>query len=185
MTRNYKIIPYSVRQLSEDDFAAALRGSKKDILSGTRLGASRNLIPKSTANLNSTIIISLGLFHYETFVGWSTGYNIGLATFYIDNSAIHSDHRGRGFYLRLMQAMIGQVTREGFQSLKCHHFGTMNELIALKLRLGFAITGLEISEEHGSMVLMEYFINKKRSAILRFRTGESRPSVTVRKVLKL
>lgn len=182
MPKSYKTIPYSVRQLEAVDFARVrpAKDRKKNPFDDPY-----PLHRQTTFNRNSNIVIHLGLFRDESLVAWGTGYNIGFNVFYLDDSVSLVENDGGDSYSRLTQAMIDAANDEGFHSLKCHHSCCASEVIALRLKMGFAITGLEITESRGPAIVMEYYINKKRYEILRFRNGESRPNAWVRKILKL
>jgi hypothetical protein len=54
-----------------------------------------------------------------------------------------------------------------------------------KLRAGFVITGLELSERFGTLVHLSYFFNALRRRVLDVRSGEALPEGQVKSSLRL
>lgn len=118
-------------------------------------------------------------------VGWTWGYQDSRDSFYMVNSAILPEHRGRGLYSRLLQVTLQKLVDKGFQRIWSRHNNTNNEIIIPKLKHGFQITGTELSDIFGSLIHLTYFTNANRKKVLSFRSGHLRPDEELKKVLDL
>lgn len=127
--------------------------------------------------------LNLGLFRDDDFVGWSWGYQESGETFYMCNSAVLPAHRGQGLYQALIAAVIEETTAQGFQKLYSRHVATNNAVIVPKLKAGFVITGVELSDIFGTLVHLSYFPNALRRKMLDFRAGFVRPDAVIREQL--
>lgn len=117
--------------------------------------------------------------------GWTWGYQDNRDSFYMVNSAILPEHRGRGLYSRLLQRSLAQLKPLGFQKIWSRHNMTNNAVIVAKLKAGFYITGTELSDVFGTLVHLSYFPNSTRRKMLDFRAGHLRPDEELKKLLKL
>jgi ribosomal protein S18 acetylase RimI-like enzyme len=129
--------------------------------------------------------INLALYHKGEFVGWSWGYQQNSLSFYMCNSAIFPNHRRKGLYTILMNEVVKRAVAKGFQSIYSRHIMTNNDVIIAKLKAGFKITAMELSERFGTMVHLTYFPQKTRQEILDFRSGFKYPSKKIKKIFKL
>lgn len=129
--------------------------------------------------------LNLGLFFEGSFVGWSWGYQQDSDTFYMTNSAVLPEHRGKGLYRELMKSVVEVVAKMGFQRIYSRQIATNNAVIVPKLKAGFHITSMELSEIFGVLVHLSYFPNRLREKVLIARTGDQKPDSEVRKVLGL
>lgn len=118
-------------------------------------------------------------------VGWTWGYQDSKESFYMVNSGILPEHRGKGLYSRLLQVSVEKLVQKGFQRIWSRHNCTNNEIIIPKLKHGFQITGSEVSDVFGSLIHLTYFTNPTRRKIMHFRSGHLRPDDEVKKVFKL
>lgn len=110
----------------------------------------------------------------DKMIGWSVGDQENAETFYMRNSAVYPEYRRQGVYDTLMRMIVDRAVKEGFQRICSRHLATNNGIIIPKLKFGFLISGIEISDKHGTMVRLTYYANKKREHILRYRTGEAK-----------
>lgn len=97
-------------------------------------------------NLNQLIHFNICIFKDDEFCGWFTGDQYNSETFYMRNSAILPGHRRKGLYTALMYEVLGRVEKMGFQVVLSRHTTTNNEIIIPKLKAGFVITSLEVSD---------------------------------------
>jgi hypothetical protein len=58
-------------------------------------------------------------------------------------------------------------------------------VIIPKLKAGFVITSMELSDVFGLLVHLSYYTNSLRRKVLEFRTGEALPDDEVRRALRL
>ena len=186
---------YVVKEVPKDEFFKDFEKLAPKIFSDNLDYETDDIDSKSTRekikNLSQQFIsstqyrIHLGVFHKNKLVGWSWGFQHNSFTFYMCNSAVLPTHRRKGIYTFLMQEIIKKVSQAGFTHIYSRHIVTNNEIIILKLRTGFKITSLELSERFGTLVHLTYFPGKMRNEILDFRAGFKRPDQKMKKLFKL
>ncbi len=125
----------------------------------------------------------LAVFHRGKIVGWSAGYQMDRFSFYMMNSAVDPKHRRQGIYSLLLKQTMERVLQEGFQEITSRHNSTNNNVIIPKLKAGFVIKSLEISDTFGALVHLSYFPNRTRREVMDFRSGEKRLSPRLKKKL--
>ena len=119
--------------------------------------------------------IRLGLYRGEEFVGWSFARQESPSTLYMQNSAVFPEFRRRGLYSKLVEKIV-EIARElGFQTIYSRHVVTNNDVIIAKLKRGFKITSLELSDVFGVLVHLSYFPHEARKKMLDYRAGFIRP----------
>ncbi|MBC7420593.1 MAG: GNAT family N-acetyltransferase [Bdellovibrio sp.] len=134
-------------------------------------------------NLSQLYRMNLCIFRGEEFCGWFTGGQYNHETFYMRNSAILPDHRRKGLYTALMNEVIGKVKDLGFQIILSRHVTTNNSIIIPKLKAGFVITAIELSDRFGTLVHLSYFFNETRKKIMEFRAGDLKPDQQIKDAL--
>lgn len=166
---------YVIREIDRASFRQMVKKYSLEILGDGHDNERDHLLSHLEKNQTAPSSLNLGVFDDSKFIGWSTGHLHDGATFYIENSAIHRDHQRRGLHAALLNEMIRRAAASGFQTVKNHHYFDLSKLIAKKLRMGFVITGVEISDDHRPVLQMEYYLKKERFKILQFRNGDVRP----------
>lgn len=136
-------------------------------------------------NLSQLIRFNLCVFKGDEFCGWFTGDQYNNETFYMRNSAILPDHRRKGLYTALMYEVLERVEKMGFQIVLSRHVTTNNSIIIPKLKAGFVITSLEVSDRFGTLVHLSYFFNEKRRRVMQFRSGDLRPDSELKAALRM
>jgi GNAT superfamily N-acetyltransferase len=106
-------------------------------------------------------------------VGWTFGHQERDGIFLMRNSAIAEGHRGKGLYTALLPRIIEHVRAAGFRLIKSQHHGSNTAVLVPKLKAGFIITGITMSDKHGVLVELTYPLNEQRREFLRYRIGES------------
>ena len=137
------------------------------------------------SNQLNPLTISLGVFCQGKFIGWSTGLQTNTHEFYMMNSAILEEHRRLGLYTMLLKSMLKQAQESGFSRVFSRHNACNNSIIIPKLKLGFLITGTEISDVFGILVHLSFYTNNIRSKTALYRTGYTKPDDEIKKHLKL
>ena len=127
------------------------------------------------ANTIHLIRLNLGIFRGEEFCGWFTGGQQDFETFYMRNSAILPQFRRQGLYTALMFEVMNRVKNLGFQMILSHHSTTNNSIIIPKLKAGFIISAIEVSDRFGTLVHLRYFFNQTRRKVMVFRAGDLKP----------
>ncbi|MGZ3771441.1 MAG: GNAT family N-acetyltransferase [Bdellovibrio sp.] len=136
-------------------------------------------------NLSQLIRFNLCIFKDEEFCGWFTGEQHNNDTFYMRNSAILPQHRLKGLYTALLFEVLARVEKMGFQVVLSRHTTTNNSIIIPKLKAGFIITALEVSETFGTLVHLKYFFNEKRKRVMQFRSGDLKPDDELKAALRM
>ncbi len=98
-------------------------------------------------------------------------------------SLILDEHRRIGIYSELLRYVISFTRSRGFQTIKSRHKATNNAIIIPKLKFGFFISGLELSDTMGTLVNLTYFHNTYRRELMNARSGLTRPTDKVRDLL--
>lgn len=104
-------------------------------------------------------------------VGWHYGEQNGYDEYRMRNSAILPEYRRQGIYSFLLKTVLELCTKEGFQVISSKHAITHNNIIIPKLKSGFIIVGTEISEKYGSLISLQYHVNKIRRQLFDYRSG--------------
>lgn len=151
----------------------ALSDKEKDIRSSLR------------ANLGKPINIYFAVLLEGKCIGWSWGFQKSGIEFYMCNSAILPEYRRSGLYTRLLNAMLEKVQEFGFQEISSRHLTTNNAVIIPKLKVGFVITQLEVSDLFGAVVHLTYHFNKTRKKVLDYRVGQIKPDSEIKRHLNL
>ncbi len=135
--------------------------------------------------VGSPLCFRFGLFKEDRFVGWHIGNQKSSEEFYMRNSGVLPEYQGQGLYTAILKPILGLLTDVGFQIISSKHTATNNRVIVPKLKAGFVITGLEISDLFGTLVRLEYFTNPIRREVIDYRCGQSLPSPNLRPLLGL
>lgn len=136
-------------------------------------------------NLAQMFRMNLCIFKGEDFCGWFTGDQHNNETFYMRNSAILPEHRRQGLYTALMFEVLERVKAMGFQIVLSRHTTTNNAIIIPKLKAGFVITAIEVSERFGTLVHLSYFFNEVRRQVMEFRAGDLQPTPQIKEALRI
>jgi GNAT superfamily N-acetyltransferase len=127
--------------------------------------------------------LNIGIYHQQEFIGWSFGRQESAEKYYMVNTAILPQHQGKGIYSVLLPRILGAVQREGFQIVSSRHVATNNQVLVPKLKAGFVITGVELSDVFGVLVHLSYFFNPIRRKVLDVRVGQARPDAEVKRYM--
>lgn len=149
----------------------------KEVFTKTELAQQSKL----RTDFPKTLKINLGLYYKNKFVGWSWGFQEQATVYYMCNSAILPKHRGKGLYTCLMKEMVNRATQKGFTTIYSRHIMTNNAIIIPKLKIGFKMTGTELNERFGTMIILSYFKSKMQNEILDFRSGFKKPTKKIKK----
>ncbi len=185
---------YSIRVMSKEEFWPLFRQHSARIFDEqspifrVREALSegeRDRLQALGQHCGSPLEFRLGLFHGNDFIGWNYSRQESAFTLYMQNSAVFAEHRRKGLYTALAQKMVEIGREQGFQTIYSRHTATNNDVIIAKLKLGFRITSLEMSDIFGVLVHLSYFPNELRHRVLDFRAGQTRPDDEIKHLLKL
>lgn len=185
---------YTIRALESDAFGELWQAhaktifeealpifSYRDTLSAAELAKAERL----REQLGSGYRLNLAVYRNDEFVGWSWGRQESSETYYMVNSAILPAHRGKGLYQALVSVVIEETTEQGFQRVYSRHIATNNAVIIPKLKVGFLITGFELSDQFGTLVHLSYLPNPLRRKVLDYRAGQCMPDDEIKARLRL
>lgn len=129
--------------------------------------------------------LHVGVFSAEhEFVGFSFGYQETAESFYMACSAILEDHRRHGLYAGLLHYIVETVSAIGFQIIYSTHCATNNAVIIPKLKAGFIIAKLELSDMFGVVVNLHYYSNPLRRKAMDYRSGLRLPDAELKALMK-
>jgi len=109
--------------------------------------------------------------HHDALVGFTYGFATRTDSFVMAVSAVLPAHRRRGLYTALCTACTDLVAEAGYRSLESHHVATNNPILIAKLRLGFHVTGLQLSPTMGTLLTLEKPLDALRRTTLLARSG--------------
>jgi ribosomal protein S18 acetylase RimI-like enzyme len=184
---------YRLRVLASDEFKR-LRSAHEGRVFGAKprldldelLSAGEQAqIARLRGALGAPLVLRLGLFHADEFVGWHIGEQSSATEFYMRNSGILPAYRRRGLYTAMIARVLCDVSELGFQVVTSRHTAVNNAVIIPKLKLGFVITGIEVSDQFGTLVKLSYFTNPMRREVLAFRCGERQADDEIKHLLGL
>lgn len=185
---------YEIRQLSDEEFKKHWEQQATKIFDQNsqifRLHSYLNEEEKTKAGILGSILgtafhLNLGLYHKGEFVGWSAGHQESAETFYMRNSAVLPDHRRKGLYAILLDHVVRDVMAKGFQKIYSRHSATNNSVIIPKLKYGFMITSLEVTDTFGVLVHLSYFPKELRRKMMVYRVGDMKPDDEIKGCLDL
>jgi ribosomal protein S18 acetylase RimI-like enzyme len=186
-----KIPGYEIRTMQREEFMALWSPGAKEIfadqaifrvaesLSAAELAKQREV----SQMFGMPFDLYLGVFAEEKFVGWAWGFQDSFDSFYMCNSAVLPEHRRKGIYSALLEATIENVSTKGFQRITSRHAATNNSVIIPKLKFGFVITSLEVSDVFGTLVHLTYFTHPLRRKMIDYRVGQIRSDQEIERAL--
>lgn len=124
--------------------------------------------------LGKVFALRIGAYQGDRLVGWSHGFQDGSDSFLMSSSAVLPAYRRRGLYTKLVGAVLERTRAVGFQIIHSKHGLNNNPVLIAKLKIGFTIAGLEISDLHGALVHLRYLLNERPAAIAEMQVGASR-----------
>ena len=101
------------------------------------------------------------VLHHEWFlftdskgtpIGWHIGEAEDAVTFYMRNTGVLPAHQNRGIYEAFFAAFKRYLGELGYERVTSQHKATNRRILILKLRQGFEIAGVELTENWGAVV---------------------------------
>lgn len=186
---------YSIREMSKEEFDPLWNTYRPQIFEANILAyrPPPHLAPEDVVKLEQLnrpfqspdiYTLRLGVFFKGEFCGWHIGDQTSGEVFYMRNSAVLPAHRNKGLYSALLHRTAAIVRPMGFQKIFSTHHSTNNTVIIPKLKAGFVITALQISEIFGVLVTLTLFLNPLSKEVADFRVGY-RPSEQVKSAIKI
>ena len=187
-------VGFELRLMDRTEFSPLWEeATKKVFATGARLNVATLLTEAERESMrdlsglmgDTSLVLRFGIFHEGKFVGWHVGDQRSPEEFYMRNSGVLSEFQGRGLYTSMLKAIVPALKHLGFQVISSKHNASNNRVIIPKLKLGFMITGLEVSDKFGTLVRLEYFTNQVRKEIMDYRCGLSSPPQAAKAALGL
>ena len=180
---------YALREVNEKPFFDLFEERRRDLFPADfDFRFLETLSPAELEARKSLRARTSGLFcgyhwivHDETPVGWSFGRQVNVETYYMVNSAIFPEHRRKGLYSAMLPLLLERIRLAGFQIVTSQHKATNNSVIIPKLRAGFVITGMEVTDMFGLHVHLSYYFNDTRRKMLAIRVGSEMPNAELLK----
>ncbi len=124
-------------------------------------------------NIKEKYFLRLALIKNDELIGWSVGWqdSVDDATFYMAASLVLPGFRQKGYYSELVRCVLERTKEHGFQSLSSRHVMTNNPVLIAKMKLGFIVSGFEVTPVHGALIRLTYHHDELRKAAARFRAG--------------
>lgn len=122
------------------------------------------------------------VLHHEWFlfldskgtpVGWHIGEAEDWATFYMRNTGILPAHQNRGIYDAFCSAFMTYLEEIGYERVSSQHMATNRRILIMKLKRGFDIAGLELTESWGPLVKLVRLIAPDRRVSFYRQYGEA------------
>lgn len=183
---------YQIRSMRPEDFEPLFQKYTKEFFDDEtqvfRLRDSlsepeRNKLKSLSANLGEPFMLRLGVFHNDQFIGWHFGRQDSLTSFYMQNTGILPEHRRKGLYTHLVKKVLEIASELGFQSIWSRYNATNNAVIIPKLKQGFVITALEVTDIFGTLIHLYYFPKDVRRKMMDYRVGQIKPDAEVKTYL--
>lgn len=109
--------------------------------------------------------------HGDELIGWTYGFASFTDSWMMATSAVLPAHRRRGIYTALCETCTALVAEAGYRVVESHHVATNNPILIAKLRLGFHVTGLQLSPTMGTLLTLEKPLDDLRRTALLARSG--------------
>lgn len=151
--------------------------ASSDQLLATQEKVSRDELQKRLA---SRISIKIGVYFNSQLVGFTEASQTNSENLHMNISAVASEHQRRGVYSELLRAVLAFAKDNGFQSVESQHRTTNNPIIIAKLKAGFLISGIVLSDIMGSLLRLVYVFNDDRRKLMHARSGLIRPQTNLR-----
>ena len=185
---------YQIKKLSRDELMPLFEKYREDCFGSDHSYRLWDILSEKVnqkirelrENMGKPLELYFGVFDKDgNFVGWSWGYQENATTYYMCNSAVLEAHRRKGLYQRLLDENISLLTNLGFQLIYSRHCATNNAVIIPKLKKGFVISKMELSDVFGVLIHLHYYPNKLRGKMMDYRSGQLSPDDEIKKVFKI
>lgn len=179
---------FELRLLTSDEMKPFLSEWQPKVFAGDSIifpeysDAEKEAMKRLQAHMGAPLELCFGVFQGENFAGWHVGNQLRAAEFYMRNSAVLPEYRGRGLYSSMLRIVLNHLLDLGFQEISSRHNTTNNAVIVPKLKQGFVITAMETTDVFGTLVHLRYFANERRRALLDYRVGKSRVNQQVERL---
>lgn len=176
---------FELLSLSKEDFIPLFIANRNKVFQNTLECSSNDLQIFNTNKSWDLFGCYLMLFRNNEVVGWSFGTETTVGSFCQINSGVLPNFRNKGLYTEILKIMVEVVVKNGFTYIYSRHNMTNSAIIVPKLKFGFVITGVELSENMGTLVRLSYTPNQLVKEMLDFRCGQSKPNDKIKTILDI
>lgn len=184
---------FSIKECNSDEFHQLVGRHSETIFDESELNMrprsfmseiEKNHLEELAFGNDRQFSLYLVVFFKNQLAGWTYGYQDNQESFCMLSSAILPEFRGRSLYSTLLDHIVDRLTARGFQRIWSSHKMTNNKIIVPKLKKGFIITGMRVSDRVGTIVELTLFTNQTRKKIMDFRVGR-RPDQEIKDIFKI
>ena len=128
-------------------------------------------LPKGRKKKVMKLAVEFWKAHHEWFlfldskgkvVGWFMGEAESVIAFYMRNTGILPKHQNKGIYNEFLKVLLKYLKDLGYERISSQHKVTNKKILLSKIKAGFIITSLELTEMWGPMVKLVKIIHKDR-----------------------
>lgn len=109
--------------------------------------------------------------YQDEIIGWSFGVQRSHEDLYMVNSAVFESYRRKGIYTQILAAALEKCKEMGFLHIYSKHRFHNSHILIPKLKMGFIISGMEVSPAFGSLVQLSYYTNDAVKNVFLNRLG--------------
>lgn len=157
--------------ISNKDDVYKESGKFFDKVFGTGESSVRYRLPKGRRKKVMTLAAEFWKAHHEWFlfldkngnvVGWFMGEAESVIGFYMRNTGILPKHQNKGIYSEFLKVFVKYLKELGYERILSQHKVTNKKILLSKIKAGFIICNLELTEMWGPMVKLVKIIHKDR-----------------------
>lgn len=122
------------------------------------------------------------VIHHEWFlfldstgepIGWHMGEAEDHQTFYMRNTGIFPEFQNRGLFTEFSESFMRYLEELGYERISSHHKPTNRRILILKLKQGFDVAGVEMTENWGALVKLVKILPRDRREVFYKMFGDS------------
>lgn len=191
MEKNHLFDSYYIREATAEEFEPIFKTYKEIVfvhnivmpLENWTTDREKQTRSDLTALIKERFTLRIFILKDDEIIGWHLGRQIDDEQFNMNNTGILKEFQNKGIYTALLPKLLEMIREKGFQKVVSKHHAANNKVLIPKLKAGFVINGMEISERHGVFVTLAYIFNEKRFKAFQFRTGDLKPDDDIKKNL--
>lgn len=138
----------------------------QDILSEAE-EANRKKLEEQTKGLE----LRLAVYDRDKLAALSYGLQTSSANFLMGISLVLPEYRRQGLYTLMLKSVIKFTNENGFQTITSHHKPSNPAILIAKLKAGFVISGIDMSDMMGTLIRLTYFHSEKRKSIFKHKVN--------------
>lgn len=172
--------PYSLRKTPEAEWWTFFRANYRKVFGSTADFQYMSLLSEEEKSNIETLSKAFEqvrtyfylIYHGDEPIGWTSGRQDHADRMYMENTGILPAHQGKGIYSAMLPILLELIRKQGFQRVYSRHNAVNNAILIPKMKAGFLITSMELSEKYGLLIHLSYYFNEFRLNALRFRSGQ-------------